>query len=169
MFLGDLHGIRVLLVMMGIQAQFAGLLRHESLITEASKSCPSVGQACVKHWASCRQARSFCGQATFLNIANVYVLPHVEPSKVRASDPYIILKGDSDSKRCFFQSVHCRRGKCYGAGGVASLRPVLLEFYHAPLLLGAVRSLLAINMMHCFRNKPEQYRFLRVRKHKVSQ
>ena len=67
----------------------------------------------------------------------LHVLPHVEPTKVRASAPYIILKGDSDSKRCFFQSVHCRRGKCYGAGGVASLRPVLLKFYHAPLLLGA--------------------------------
>ena len=40
-------------------------------------------------------------------------------------------------KGVFFQSVHCRRGKCYGAGGVASLRPVLLKFYHAPLLLGA--------------------------------
>ena len=66
----------------------------------------------------------------------LYVLPHVEPTKVRASDPYIILKGDSDLKRRFFQTVHFRRWKCYDAGGVASLRPVLLEFYHAPLLLG---------------------------------
>ena len=31
----------------------------------------------------------------------LYVLPHVEPTKVRASAPYIILKGDIDLKRRF--------------------------------------------------------------------
>ncbi len=56
MFPGDLHGIRVLLVMMGTQAQFTGLLRQETLITEARKSFPSVGQALGKRVASTRQA-----------------------------------------------------------------------------------------------------------------
>ena len=61
----------------------------------------------------------------------MYVLPHMELTKVRASTPYIILKGDSDLKRRFFQTLHFRRWKYCDAGGVASLRPVLLEFYHA--------------------------------------
>ena len=40
-------------------------LGDEVRVRGCSRSCASAGQACVKHWASCDQARSFRGQATF--------------------------------------------------------------------------------------------------------